>query len=80
MKTASIHLVLFLSLFLSAAFAQSAPALITYAGKVNKDGQPFNGNGQFKFAFVNAAANDTYWSHDGTSTYGALPPGTSRYR
>ena len=75
MKTASIHLVLFLSLFLSATFGQSAPALITYAGKVNKDGQPFNGNGQFKFAFVNAAANDTYWSHDGTSTYGAAPTG-----
>ena len=43
--------------------------------RVNKDGQPFTGNGQFKFAFVNAAANDTYWSHDGTSTYGAAPTG-----
>ena len=75
MKLSHLLIVSILFSFLSVITVQAAPALITYAGKVNKDGQPFNGNGQFKFAFVNAAANDTYWSHDGTSTYGAAPTG-----
>ena len=60
-------------LFLSGAYAQAAPPFVTYAGQVASGGQPFNGTGQFKFAFVNADANVTYWSHDGTSTAGSEP-------
>ena len=39
-------------LFLSGAYAQAAPPFVTYAGQVASGGQPFNGTGQFKFAFV----------------------------
>ena len=60
-------------LLLSGAYAQAAPPFVTYAGQVASGGQPFNGTGQFKFAFVNADANVTYWSHDGTSTAGSEP-------
>ena len=60
-------------LFLSGAYAQAAPPFVTYAGQVASGGQPFNGTGQFKFAFVNADANVTYWSHDGTSSAGSEP-------
>ena len=60
-------------LFLSGAYAQAAPPFVTYAGQVASGGQPFNGTGQFKFAFVNADANVTYWSHDGMSTAGSEP-------
>jgi hypothetical protein len=60
-------------LFLSGAYAQAAPPFVTYAGQVASGGQPFNGTGQFKFAFVNADANVTYWSHDNTSSAGSEP-------
>lgn len=68
-------LLLLFAFTLSVICAQSPPPVITYAGKVSKNGAPYSGNGQFKFAFVNVAANVTYWSHDGTSTYGAAPTG-----
>ncbi|MFL2914391.1 MAG: SUMF1/EgtB/PvdO family nonheme iron enzyme [Opitutales bacterium] len=67
---------LFILLFilsLSGVYAQNAPPFVTYAGQVASGGQPFNGTGQFKFAFVNADANVTYWSQDGTSTAGSQP-------
>ena len=56
-------------LFLSGAYAQAAPPFVTYAGQVASGGQPFNGTGQFKFAFVNV----TYWSHDNKSSAGSEP-------
>ena len=54
---------------------QAAPPFVNYAGQVSSGGQPFNGTGQFKFAFVNADANVTYWSQDGTSSGGSQPAG-----
>ena len=42
---------------------QAAP-VINYAGQVAVDGDPFDGQGQFKFALVNADGNQTYWSND----------------
>jgi hypothetical protein len=75
MRTFHLTIASIFFLFLAALPIQAAPALITYAGKVSKNAAPYSGNGQFKFAFVNAAANVTYWSHDGTSTYGAAPTG-----
>ena len=49
------------------------PQLINYQGRVGVDGVNFDGSGQFKFAFVNAAGTTTYWSNDGSSTVGNEP-------
>ena len=65
--------ILLFILSLSGVYAQNAPPFVTYAGQVASSGQPFNGTGQFNFAFVTADANVTYWSHDGTSTAGSEP-------
>ena len=49
------------------------PQLISYQGRVGVDGVNFDGLGQFKFAFVNAAGTETYWSNDGSSRAGSEP-------
>ena len=67
------NFILLFILSLSGVYAQNAPPFVTYAGQVASGGQPFNGTGQFKFAFVNADANVTYWSHDNTSSAGSEP-------
>ena len=41
--------------------------------KVGVNGQPFDGQGLFKFALVNADGNASYWSNDGTSANGSEP-------
>src|SRR3972149_6816377 len=43
-----------------------ASTLVSYQRRVSVSNQPFNGNGQFKFAIVNANGNAAYWSNDGT--------------
>ncbi|MDC0276710.1 hypothetical protein OAL00_07235, partial [Verrucomicrobiales bacterium] len=53
--------------------AKAVPNLFNYQGHIAADGIPFDGNGQFKFALVNAAGDTTYWSHDGSSTAGGEP-------
>ena len=53
--------------------AHAVPAVLNYAGQVAVNGQPFNGQGLFKFALVNADGNATYWSNDGTSANGSEP-------
>ena len=53
--------------------AKAAPNLFNYQGHIAAGGIPFDGNGQFKFALVNAAGDTTYWSHDGSSTAGGEP-------
>ncbi|MFL2938720.1 MAG: SUMF1/EgtB/PvdO family nonheme iron enzyme [Opitutales bacterium] len=53
--------------------AHAVPAVLNYAGQVAVNGQPFDGQGLFKFALVNADGNATYWSNDGTSTNGSEP-------
>ena len=50
-----------------------APAVVSYQGEVRVNGNPYTGNGYFKFAVVNAAGNGTYWSNDGTSAGGGEP-------
>jgi hypothetical protein len=65
-------LVLIMLAFVAKLPAQ-VPQLISYQGRVGVDGVNFDGSGQFKFAFVNAAGNDTYWSNDGSSTAGSEP-------
>ena len=57
-----------LSLFMVAVLsAHAVPAVLNYAGQVAVNGQPFDGQGLFKFALVNADGNATYWSNDGTN-------------
>ncbi len=64
----------FLTLFMVAVLsAHAVPAVLNYAGQVAVNGQPFDGQGLFKFALVNADGNTTYWSNDGTSTNGSEP-------
>ncbi|MBT3638026.1 MAG: hypothetical protein HN531_13895, partial [Opitutae bacterium] len=75
MKTRLLALAPILAFFLTTLSAQAAPPFVTYAGQVASGGQPYNGTGQFKFAFVNADANLTYWSQDGTSSAGSQPTG-----
>ena len=63
-----------LSLALAAAstFGQ-VPGLINHQGKVTVGSTNYTGTGLFKFAFVNAAGDTTYWSNDGTSSGGTEP-------
>ena len=39
---------------------QAVPAVLNYAGQVAVNGQPFDGQGLFKFALVSADGNATY--------------------
>ena len=55
------------------ALHAQVPQLLNYQGRVVSNGTNFTGNGQFKFALVNAAATTTYWSNDGTSVAGSQP-------
>jgi hypothetical protein len=62
------------ALTLSLAQLQAdVPQMIHYQGYVTVSGEPFTGQGLFKFALVDRAGTNTYWSHDGTSVGGAAP-------
>ena len=50
-----------------------APTIVSYQGKILISGHPYSGTGFFKFAVVNKLGNTSYWSNDGTSTYGDIP-------
>jgi hypothetical protein len=69
-RTALLSLVM---LAFVAKLPAQVPQLISYQGRVGVDGVNFDGSGQFKFAFVNAAGTTTYWSNDGSSTAGSEP-------
>ena len=60
-------------LFATMLFAATAPEQINYQAKVEMQGVPFDGVGQFKFAIVDQAGTNTYWSNDGTSVGGNEP-------
>ena len=68
----SIAQILFLMLGVVISL-QAVPPVLNYAGQVAVNGEPFDGNGLFKFALVNADGNVTYWSNDGTSVDGSEP-------
>jgi len=51
----------------------ATPGILSYQGRVLVNGAPYAGNGQFKFALVNAAGTTSYWSNDGTSAGGSQP-------
>ncbi|MES2706765.1 MAG: galactose oxidase [Verrucomicrobiota bacterium] len=56
-----------------AASSAQVPQILNYQGKIKVSGNDFTGSGQFKFALVNAAGNQSYWSSDGTTTNGTEP-------
>ncbi len=55
------------------SYIQAVPPVLNYAGQVAVNGQPFKGEGLFKFALVNTDGKITYWSNDGTSVNGSEP-------
>lgn len=55
---------------LGGAFGASVPQQMNYQGKVDVNGVPYNGVGQFKFAIVDTTGTLTLWSNDGTSIGG----------
>ncbi|MFP6887057.1 MAG: hypothetical protein VB997_05820, partial [Opitutales bacterium] len=72
-KYQSLH-----SLFLSGllgftAVAEAAPEVLTYSGRITVSGQPFTGQGEFKFAFVDRLGRFSYWTNDGNFTLAQEP-------
>lgn len=53
--------------------AADPPGILHHQGLINVDSTPFDGNGFFKFALVDAGGTTTFWSNDGTSTAGGEP-------
>ena len=51
----------------------AVPQRLNHQGRVAVNGVNFDGNGQFKFALVNAGGTVSYWSNDGTGTAGSPP-------
>ena len=51
----------------------AVPQRLNHQGRVAVNGLNFDGNGQFKFALVNAGGTVSYWSNDGTGTAGSQP-------
>ena len=49
-----------------ATVALSAPTTLAYQGQVEANGQPFTGQGQFKFAIVSSSGAQVFWTNDGT--------------
>jgi hypothetical protein len=65
---------LFVTLGLAAlSAAAQVPGIISHQGKVTVNGTNYTGSGQFKFALVDAAGTNTYWSNDGSSSGGVEP-------
>ena len=59
-------------IFVTICIAQ-IPQEINYQAKVEVDGVPYDGAGEFKFAIVDSAGTQTFWSNDGTSAAGSEP-------
>ena len=75
-KTRHLFLVSLLSFFSMLGVLKSGaavPQVLNHQGRIAVAGVNFNGDGQFKFALVNANGSISYWSNDGTSTAGAAP-------
>ena len=50
-----------------------SPTVVSYQGYVSVSGTGFTGLGYFKFAVVNSAGSNSFWSNDGTSSAGSEP-------
>lgn len=62
-----------LSALLFCAASDALPQVLNHQGRIAVQGVNFDGNGEFKFAFVNAEGTVSYWSNDGNSVAGAEP-------
>lgn len=58
---------------LSVIVRAQVPQLINFQGRVTVNGAAFTGQGQFKFALLNAAGTVTHWSNNGSSSGGSEP-------
>lgn len=58
---------------LTSELVAQVPSTLNYQGRVAVNGVNFTGTGQFKFALVNAAGSQSYWSNDGSSNGGSQP-------
>lgn len=68
-----IALIVLVSTFTICSVKAVVPLQLNHQGRIAVQGVNFDGNGQFKFAFVNADGSSTYWSNDGSSVAGAEP-------
>lgn len=66
-------LIAFLVLLPAMVASAALPQVLNHQGRVAVAGVNFDGNGQFKFALVNAAGTVSYWSNDGTGSAGSPP-------
>ncbi|MDA9962924.1 hypothetical protein N9D63_08560, partial [Opitutales bacterium] len=55
------------------AVVEAAPEVLTYSGRITVSGQPFVGQGEFKFAFVDRSGRFSYWTNDGNFTLAQEP-------
>jgi hypothetical protein len=62
-----------LAAMLAGIASAALPQTLNHQGRIAVEGVNFDGNGQFKFALVNANGTATYWSNDGSSVAGAAP-------
>ena len=51
----------------------AVPQVLNHQGRIAVEGVNFNGDGQFKFALVDAEGTTVYWSNDGTSNANTEP-------
>ncbi len=58
--------------FTTSVFA-TVPGILNYQGRVTVSNVSHDDPGFFKFALVNSAGTETYWSHDDTSENGSEP-------
>lgn len=65
--------ILLFILSVKTVLAATAPEQVNYQCKVEMQGVPFDGVGKFKFAIVDQAGTNTYWSNDGASVAGSVP-------
>ncbi len=72
-RTVFVICVSLICCFTQNAAGEEIPKMLNFQGRVAVGGQPFTGNGQFKFALVNAEGNQTFWSNDNTSVNGSQP-------
>jgi hypothetical protein len=68
-----LYLTVLLALTQACVLLGQVPQLLNYQGRVAVGTTNFDGNGQFKFALVNADGTTTHRSNDGTSTAGSEP-------
>jgi hypothetical protein len=47
--------------------AATVPTTVSFQGTVTSNGQAFNGTGRFKFAIVNTAGSQAFWTNDGSN-------------